>query len=172
MEINLNIGSYLLLSMDVLTVAASAVISALTTICLMFVFYSRWILPYLTKLTNSIPEQVKTLVFPYVEKTIGETIESLKTEIGAKVAEVSQSVKTTSARFNRTVKQAESYLAANGIEIDPDNDESVENARNVLSPRYGLDVATQAIGQLVTSIIENRQKAAVSDGNKAANDGW
>lgn len=150
--------------MDVATVALSGIISAVSSICIMIVFYSRWILPYLTGITESIPIQVKELVFPFVK----ETVDGMQTEIKDTVAQVSASVRATSARLSRTMDQAQDYLSAQGVVLDPENPQSIDIAATSLKERYGATMAMQLIDKLLTSYTQNTQKAAVA----AESDGW
>ena len=150
--------------MDVATVALSGIISAVSSICIMIVFYSRWILPYLTGITESIPIQVKELVFPFVK----ETVDGMQTEIKDTVAQVSASVRATSARLSRTMDQAQDYLSAQGVVLDPENPQSIDVAATSLKERYGATMAMQLIDKLLTSYTQNTQKAAVA----AESDGW
>lgn len=125
---------------------ATAAVSAVVTICLMFVFYRFWILPYLTEISLSIPASVKELVFPYVDDLKG----SILSEIETKIEEVSKSVKTTSARFQRTVNQAAQALDLEGIDLE--TEEGQQTAREKLTKSYGVDVAIQAVSQLIQSM--------------------
>lgn len=146
--------------MDVATVILSGVISAITTVCIMIVFYSRWILPYLTKLTNSIPAQVREFIEPYVN----EKFVQIEGMVSDKVEDITKTVKTTSARFQRTVNQAIDFI---GDDIDLSDDDQVEQARARVARRYGADVATSVISQLFNSITA---KNSVKEAPK--NDGW
>lgn len=137
--------------MDFLTVGTSAVISTGCTICLMIIFYRFWILPYLTKLTESVPIQCKTLIGPYVDEKLAEVSEM----INEQVATVSESVKKSSARFQRTVNQAAAALDLD--EIDLTTESGQERATAQLSKRYGVDVAVQAVTQLIQSINAARE---------------
>ena len=92
---------------------ATATTSAAVTMVLMFTFYRFWILPYLTEISFSIPSSVKELVFPYVD----ELKKSLIEEVNSNVEEVTKAVKTTSARFQRTVNQAAAALDLDDIDI-------------------------------------------------------
>lgn len=150
--------------MDVATVALSGIISAVSSICIMIVFYSRWILPYLTGITESIPIQVKELVFPFVK----ETVDGMQTELKDTVAQVSASVRATSARLSRTMNQAEDYLAAQGVVLDPENPQSIDTASASLKERYGATMAMQLIDKLLTSYQSRPQKPA----DTAVSDGW
>lgn len=150
--------------MDVATVALSGIISAVSSICIMIVFYSRWILPYLTEITESIPTQVKDLVFPFVK----ETVDGMQTELKDTVAQVSASVRATSARLSRTMNQAEDYLAAQGVVLDPENPQSIDTASASLKEKYGATMAMQLIDKLLTSYSNHPQKPA----DAAVSDGW
>lgn len=150
--------------MDVATVALSGIISAVSSICIMIVFYSRWILPYLTGITESIPVQVKELVFPFVK----ETVDGMQNELKDTVAQVSASVRATSARLSRTMDQAQDYLSAQGVVLDPENPQSIDLASASLKERYGATMAMQLIDKLLTSYTQNTQKPAVATGS----DGW
>ena len=125
---------------------ATAAVSAVVTIGLMFVFYRFWILPYLTEISLSIPASVKELVFPYVDDLKG----SILSEIEAKIEEVSKSVKTTSARFQRTVNQAAQALDLEGIDLE--TEEGQQTAKEKLTKSYGVDVAIQAVSQLIQTM--------------------
>ena len=150
--------------MDVATILLSGLVSAISSICIMIVFYSRWILPYLTAVSESIPAQVKDLVFPYVEETIGK----LKTELTDTVSDVSASVRATSARLSRSMDQAEEYLASQGVTLNPNDPASVDNTVDVLKEKYGKRFAMQVIDKLLTSYNPTPQKAPT----EAVNDGW
>lgn len=150
--------------MDVATVALSGIISAVSSICIMIVFYSRWILPYLTGITESIPIQVKELVFPFVK----ETVDGMQTELKDTVAQVSASVRATSARLSRTMNQAEEYLNSQGVVLDPENPQSIDTASASLKERYGATMAMQLIDKLLTSYSNRPQKPA----DTAVSDGW
>ena len=149
--------------MDVATILLSGLVSAISSICIMIVFYSRWILPYLTAVSESIPSQVKDLVFPYVN----ETISQLKAELTDTVSEVSASVRATSARLSRSIDQAEEYLQSQGVTLNPDDPASVDNTVDVLKEKYGKRFAMQVIDKLLTSYA-TPQKAAI----EAPSDGW
>ena len=141
--------------MDVATILLSGLVSAISSICIMIVFYSRWILPYLTAVSESIPSQVKDLVFPYVD----ETISQLKAELNDTVSEVSASVRATSARLSRSIDQAEEYLAAQGVTLNPSDPASVDNTVEVLKEKYGKRFAMQVIDKLLTSYNPTPQQA-------------
>ena len=149
--------------MDVATVLLSGLVSAISSICIMIVFYSRWILPYLTAVSESIPSQVKDLVFPYVDQTITQ----LKAELSDTVSDVAASVRATSARLSRSIDQAEEYLAAQGVTLNPEDPKSVDNTVDVLKEKYGKSFAMQVIDKLLTSY-SGPQKAPI----EAPNDGW
>ena len=125
---------------------ATAAVSAVVTIGLMFVFYRFWILPYLTEISLSIPASVKELVFPYVDELKG----SILSEIETKIEEVSKSVKTTSARFQRTVNQAAAALDLEGLDLE--TEEGQQAAKDKLTKSYGVDVAIQAVSQLIQTM--------------------
>lgn len=131
---------------------ATAAISAGVTVCLMFVFYRFWILPYLTEISLSIPASVKDLVFPYVD----ELKTTILSEIEAKIEDVSKSVKTTTARFQRTVNQAAEALDLDGIDLE--TEEGQQAAKDRLTKSYGVDVAIQAVSQLIQTM-QARKKA-------------
>ena len=150
--------------MDVATILLSGLVSAISSICIMIVFYSRWILPYLTAVSESIPSQVKDLVFPYVN----ETISQLKAELTDTVSEVSASVRATSARLSRSIDQAEEYLQSQGVTLNPDDPASVDNTVDVLKEKYGKRFAMQVIDKLLTSYNPTPQKAPI----EAPSDGW
>ena len=150
--------------MDVATILLSGLVSAISSICIMIVFYSRWILPYLTAVSESIPSQVKDLVFPYVN----EMITQLKAELNDTVSEVSASVRATSARLSRSIDQAEEYLAAQGVTLNPNDPASVDNTVDVLKEKYGKRFAMQVIDKLLTSYNPTPQKAPI----EAPSDGW
>lgn len=149
--------------MDVATILLSGLVSAISSICIMIVFYSRWILPYLTNVSESIPSKVKELVFPYVD----EMITQLKAELNDTVSEVSASVRATSARLSRSIDQAEEYLQSQGVTLNPDDPASVDNTVDVLKEKYGKRFAMQVIDKLLTSYT-TPQKAPIA----AQNDGW
>ena len=150
--------------MDVATILLSGLVSAISSICIMIVFYSRWILPYLTAVSESIPSQVKDLVFPYVN----EMITQLKAELNDTVSEVSASVRATSARLSRSIDQAEEYLAAQGVTLNPNDPASFDNRVVVLKEKYGKRFAMQVIDKLLTSYNPTPQKAPI----EAPSDGW
>ena len=150
--------------MDVATILLSGLVSAISSICIMIVFYSRWILPYLTAVSESIPSQVKDLVFPYVN----ETISQLKAELTDTVSEVSASVRATSARLSRSIDQAEEYLQSQGVTLNPNDPASVDNTVDVLKEKYGKRFAMQVIDKLLTSYNPTPQKAPI----EAPSDGW
>ena len=141
--------------MDVATILLSGLVSAISSICIMIVFYSRWILPYLTNVSESIPSKVKELVFPYVD----EMITQLKAELNDTVSEVSASVRATSARLSRSIDQAEEYLQSQGVTLNPDDPASVDNTVDVLKEKYGKRFAMQVIDKLLTSYNPTPQKA-------------
>lgn len=136
---------------------ATAAVSAAVTVVLMFTFYRFWILPYLTEISLSIPSSVKELVFPYVD----ELKASLIGEVKQNVEEVTRAVKTTSARFQRTVNQAAAALDLDDIDIL--SEEGQEAAKEKLTKSYGADVAIQAISQLIQTI-QARKKAEDKQG--------
>ena len=137
--------------MVVLTdIIATAATSAAVTMVLMFVFYRFWILPYLTEISLSIPSSVKELVFPYVD----ELKKSLIDEVKNNVEEVSRAVKTTSARFQRTVNQAAAALDLD--EVDLTTEEGQQAAKEKLTKSYGADIAIQAISQLIQTIQDRK----------------
>lgn len=142
--------------MDVATIIAGGIVSAVSSICIMIVFYSRWILPYLTAVSESIPAQVKDLVFPYVEETVGK----LKTELTDTVSDVSASVRATSARLSRSMDQAEEYLAAQGVQLNPSDPKSIDTSIGVLREKYGKTFAMQIIDKLLSSYNSNPPKPA------------
>ena len=150
--------------MDVATILLSGLVSAISSICIMIVFYSRWILPYLTAVSESIPSQVKDLVFPYVN----EMITQLKAELNDTVSEVSASVRATSARLSRSIDQAEEYLAAQGVTLNPNDPASFDNRVVVLKEKYGKRFAMLVIDKLLTSYNPTPQKAPI----EAPSDGW
>ena len=141
--------------MDVATILLSGLVSAISSICIMIVFYSRWILPYLTNVSESIPSKVKELVFPYVD----EMITQLKAELNDTVSEVSASVRATSARLSRSIDQAEEYLQSQGVTLNPDDPASVDNTVDVLRQKYGKRFAMQVIDKLLASYNPTPQKA-------------
>lgn len=140
------------LFMDILTVIASGAVGAVVSICLMFIFYRFWILPYLTQLTSSVPSSVKDLVFPYVDTMKSE----IMGEIETKISDMTKSVKASSARFQRTVNQACASLDLNTADLE--TEEGIETAKNQISKRYGADVAIHAITQLISSMHDTKQK--------------
>lgn len=139
--------------MDVLTVIASASVSALTTVVLMFGFYKLWILPYLTKLTESVPSQCRSLLEPFVD----EKLEEVSAIIDDRMESIVKTVRTSSARFQRTVNQAAQALDLEMVDLS--TEEGQELATQQLSKRYGMDVAVQAVSQLVQSIISAKKEA-------------
>lgn len=138
--------------MDVLTVLSSGAVGAVVTFCLMFAFYRFWILPYLTDITTSVPSSVQQLVLPYVDSKILE----IETGIETKLTEMTKTVKTSSARFQRTVNQACNALDLDTVDLN--TDEGIEQAKNQISKKYGADVALSAITQLIQSINNKKEK--------------
>lgn len=149
--------------MVVLTdIIATAATSAAVTMVLMFVFYRFWILPYLTEISLSIPSSVKELVFPYVDEMKTAMIDEIKTN----VEEVSKAVKTTSARFQRTVNQAAAALDLD--EYDLTSEDGQEAAKEKLTKSYGADIAIQAVSQLIQSLTAKK-----ADTSQTSNhNGW
>lgn len=131
---------------------ASGAVGAIVSICLMFLFYRFWILPYLTDITSSVPSSVRDLVFPYVD-TLKKEITS---EIEGKMSDLIKTVKTSGARFQRTVNQACNMLDLDTVDLE--TDEGIEAAKNQISKKYGVDVAVQAITQLLTSMNDKKTK--------------
>lgn len=131
---------------------ATGAVSAIVTVCLMFVFYRFWILPYLTEVSLSIPSSVRELVFPYVD----ELKNSILSEIETKIEDVSKSVKATSARFQRTVNQAAAALDLDDVDLETEDGQQAAKER--LSKTYGVDVAIQAVSQLIQTM-QARKKA-------------
>lgn len=147
--------------MDFLTVGLSAFLSALSSICLMFLFYRLWILPYLTDLTESVPAKAKALIAPYVDEKLLE----VQKMIDERIAEVSQSVKKSTARFQRSVNQAAEYLGMDeGLDLE--SEDGIERATQKASKRYGVDIAVEAVNQLIAALAA-KQKANEPDGKKA-----
>ena len=149
--------------MVVLTdIIATAAISAAVTMVLMFTFYRFWILPYLTEISLSIPSSVKELVFPYVD----QMKDALIGEVKQNVDEVTKAVKTTSARFQRTVNQAAAALDLDDIDIMSEEGQQV--AKEKLTKSYGADVAIQAISQLIQTI----QARKTAEENNKGGSAW
>ena len=145
--------------MVVLTdIIATAATSAAVTVVLMFLFYRFWILPYLTEISLSIPSSVKELVFPYVD----ELKTSLIDEVKHNVEEVSRAVKTTSARFQRTVNQAAAALDLD--EVDLSTEEGQQAAKEKLTKSYGADIAIQAVTQLIQSLAAKKAAEPTNKG--------
>lgn len=145
--------------MVVLTdIIATAATSAVVTIVLMFLFYRFWILPYLTEISLSIPSSVKELVFPYVD----ELKTSLIDEVKHNVEEVSRAVKTTSARFQRTVNQAAAALDLD--EVDLSTEEGQQAAKEKLTKSYGADIAIQAVSQIIQSLAAKKAAEPTNKG--------
>ena len=145
--------------MVVLTdIMATAATSAAVTMVLMFVFYRFWILPYLTEISFSIPSSVKELVFPYVD----DLRNSMIAEIKSNVEEVSKAVKTTSARFQRTVNQAAAALDLD--EYDLTSEDGQQAAKEKLTKSYGADIAVQAISQLIQSLTAKKAAQETKEG--------
>ena len=145
--------------MDVATIGLSAAINACTTVILMIILYSKWILPYLTKTSNSIPEQVKAQVIPFVDEKMSE----IDAKFTASVDDLKGAVKATSARFQRTVNQASKVLG--DMDIDLEDEDQVDAARAQLAKSYGIDVAMQAINSLLSSRLPKKEEPAkVADG--------
>ena len=145
--------------MVVLTdIIATAATSAAVTIVLMFIFYRFWILPYLTEISLSIPSSVKELVFPYVD----ELKMSLIDEVKRNVEEVSRAVKTTSARFQRTVNQAAAALDLD--EVDLTTEEGQQAAKEKLTKSYGADIAIQAVSQIIQSLAAKKAAEPTNKG--------
>lgn len=145
--------------MVVLTdIMATAATSAAVTMVLMFVFYRFWILPYLTEISFSIPSSVKELVFPYVDDLKNSMIAEIKTN----VEEVSRAVKTTSARFQRTVNQAAAALDLEDYDLT--SEEGQQAAKEKLTKSYGADIAVQAISQLIQSLTAKKAAQETKEG--------
>ena len=145
--------------MVVLTdIIATAATSAVVTIVLMFLFYRFWILPYLTEISLSIPSSVKELVFPSVD----ELKTSLIDEVKHNVEEVSRAVKTTSARFQRTVNQAAAALDLD--EVDLSTEEGQQAAKEKLTKSYGADIAIQAVSQIIQSLAAKKAAEPTNKG--------
>lgn len=145
--------------MVVLTdIMATAATSAAVTMVLMFVFYRFWILPYLTDISFSIPSSVKELVFPYVDEMKNSMIAEIKTN----VEEVSRAVKTTSARFQRTVNQAAAALDLDDYDLT--SEEGQQAAKEKLTKSYGADIAVQAISQLIQSLTAKKAAQETKEG--------
>lgn len=132
--------------MDFLTVVTSAALSGLVSTGLLFVFYRFWILPYLTQITLSVPNSVQELVLPYVDQKMSD-VENM---IDGKISQVTDTVKKSSASFQRTVNKAAAALDLD--EIDLDSEDGQQAARDKLARSYGYDVAMQAVAQLIESI--------------------
>lgn len=149
--------------MVVLTdIIATSAVSAVVTMCLMFVFYRFWILPYLTEISLSIPSSVKELVFPYVD----DMKKSMMEEVRNNVEEVSKAVKTTSARFQRTINQAAASLDLDDVDLL--TEEGQLAAKEKLTKSYGADIAIQAVSQLIQSL--TAKKAA--ENNQGGQPKW
>lgn len=149
--------------MVVLTdIIATSAVSAVVTMCLMFVFYRFWILPYLTEISLSIPSSVKELVFPYVD----DMKKSMMEEVRTNVEEVSKAVKTTSARFQRTINQAAASLDLDDVDLL--TEEGQLAAKEKLTKSYGADIAIQAVSQLIQSL--TAKKAA--ENNQGGQPKW
>lgn len=145
--------------MVVLTdIMATAATSATVTMVLMFVFYRFWILPYLTEISLSIPSSVKELVFPYVDDMKNSMIAEIKTN----VEEVSKAVKTTSARFQRTVNQAAAALDLDDYDLTTEDGQQA--AKEKLTKSYGADIAVQAISQLIQSLTAKKAAQETKEG--------
>lgn len=130
---------------------ATAAVSAAVTMVLMFIFYRFWILPYLTEISLSIPSSVKELVFPYVDEMKTGLIEEVKQN----VEEVTKAVKTTSARFQRTVNQAAAALDLDDYDLT--SEDGQQAAKEKLTKSYGADVAIQAVSQLIQSLTSKKK---------------
>lgn len=154
--------------MDVTSLVIPPVISVVVNFLILVVFYSKWILPYLTRLQESLPARVRESTEPFINEKIGEFTERLDSSI----VELKGSFKATSSRLNRTMKQADDFLQ--GLDIDPDDEEQVSEARTKLVNRYGENVAINAITNLFASIAQNQNaKAAQNAAIEArSTDGW
>lgn len=139
--------------MDVLTVCMSAFVSTLSTFALMLGFYKLWILPYLTKLTESVPTQCRQLLEPYVK----EQIDNVFDEIDSRIDDLTKTVRTSSARFQRTVNTAARALDLEDYDLTTEDGQTA--ARDKLAASYGVDVAVQAISQIVQSIQASKMEA-------------
>lgn len=128
--------------MDVLTVLMSALCAIPIQFVVMYAVYSIWILPTINKMIADVPVLVRTNIEPFVDEKIGE---------------LSRSVKASSARFQRTVNQAKDALALDE-DVDLTTDEGIQQAQDKLTQRYGMDIAIQAISQLIQSV-ESRKTA-------------
>lgn len=138
--------------MDLLTVGLSAFLSALSSIVLMFCFYRLWILPYLTSITESVPSKAKELIAPYVDEKLLE----VQGMIDERIAEVSQSVKKSTARFQRSVNQAAEYLGMDE-QLDLESEDGIEKATQKATKRYGVDIAVEAVNQLLAALAERKK---------------
>lgn len=139
--------------MDFLPIGLSAFISALSSILLMFCFYKLWILPYLTKITESVPTKCRELVEPIIDKKL----QIVAQIIDERVEQVGQSVKKSTARFQRSVNQAAEYLGMDeGLDLE--TDEGVEKATQKASKRYGVDIAVEAVNQLLAALAERKKE--------------
>lgn len=140
--------------MDALTVVLlSVLLHTVSTFAIMYLFYSRWILPYLTSITQSVPESVKGFVEPYLDSKI--------VEIYGKMDDVTASVKASTARFQRTVNQAVSCVS-DMDDVDLESEEGIQDIRSRLSNRYGADVALQAVGKLLADLADRKTTAKAS----------
>lgn len=134
--------------MDALTVVIlSVLLHTVSTFAVMYLFYSRWILPYLTSITQSVPESVKGFVEPYLDSKI--------VEIYGKMDDITASVKASTARFQRTVNQAVGYVS-DMDDVDLESEEDIQTVKNRLSNRYGVDVAMQAIGKILADVADKK----------------
>lgn len=140
--------------MDALTVVIlSVLLHTVSTFAVMYLFYSRWILPYLTSITQSVPESVKGFVEPYLDSKI--------VEIYGKMDDVTASVKASTARFQRTVNQAVSCVS-DMDDVDLESEEGIQDIRSRLSNRYGADVALQAVGKLLADLADRKTTVKAS----------
>lgn len=140
--------------MDALTVVLlSVLLHTVSTFAVMYLFYSRWILPYLTSITQSVPESVKGFVEPYLDSKI--------VEIYGKMDDITASVKASTARFQRTVNQAVSCVS-DMDDVDLESEEGIQDIRSRLSNRYGADVALQAVGKLLADLADRKTTAKAS----------
>lgn len=145
--------------MDFLTVITSAALSGLVSTGLLFVFYRFWILPYLTEITLSVPSSVESLVLPYVDTKMQE----VQTMLDDRISEVTNTVKKSSASFQRTVNKAAAALDLDDVDLETEDGQQA--ARDKLARSYGYDVAMQAVSQLIQSIKAGQQKpAAIKEG--------
>lgn len=128
--------------MDVLTVILSVLLAVPVQLGVMYLVYSRWILPAINEMVSTLPSKVREFVEPFVNE---------------KMDEVKGSLKASTVRMHRTITQAAAALDLDGIDLD--TDEGIRAATEQLSARYPMEIAIKAVERVIDSI-EARKKAS------------